>query len=79
MSKKSHLLCVDDDVKIIELLNIYLNGKGFNVTTCSCASDASDLTDFFLYDLIILDIMMPNVSGIDFLRNFRIKDKNGIT
>ena len=76
MSKKSHLLCVDDDVKIIELLDIYLKGKGFNVTTCSCASEASDLTDFFLYDLIILDIMMPNVSGIDFLRDFRIKDKN---
>ena len=32
MSKKSHLLCVDDDLKIIELLNIYLKGKGFNVT-----------------------------------------------
>ena len=76
MSKKSHLLCVDDDVKIIELLDIYLKGKGFNVTTCSCASEASDLTNLFLYDLIILDIMMPNVSGIDFLRNFRIKDKN---
>ena len=76
MSKKSHLLCVDDDVKIIELLDIYLKGKGFNVTTCFCASDASDLTDLFLYDLIILDIMMPNVSGIDFLRDFRIKDKN---
>ena len=76
MSKKSHLLCVDDDVKIIELLDIYLKGKGFNVTTCTCANEASDLTDFFLYDLIILDIMMPNVSGIDFLRDFRIKDKN---
>ena len=76
MSKKSHLLCVDDDVKIIELLDIYLKGKGFNVTTCFCASEASDLTDLFLYDLIILDIMMPNVSGIDFLRDFRIKDKN---
>ena len=76
MSKKSHLLCVDDDVKIIELLDIYLKGKGFNVTTCFCASDASDLTDLFLYDLIILDIMMPNVSGIDFLRDFRMKDKN---
>ena len=76
MSKKSHLLCVDDDVKIIELLDIYLKDKGFNVTTCTCASEASDLTDFFLYDLIILDIMMPDVSGIDFLRDFRIKDKN---
>ena len=76
MSKKSHLLCVDDDVKIIELLNIYLKGKGFEVTTCSSVSEASDLTDFFLYDLIILDIMMPNISGIDFLRDFRIKDKN---
>ena len=76
MSKKSHLLCVDDDVKIIELLHIYLKGKGFEVTTCSSASEASDLTGFFLYDLIILDIMMPNVSGIDFLRDFRIKDKN---
>jgi len=76
MSKKSHLLCVDDDVKIIELLDIYLKGKGFDVTTCYRASEASDLTDFFLYDLIILDIMMPDVSGIDFLRDFRIKDKN---
>ena len=76
MSKKSHLLCVDDDVKIIELLNIYLEAKGFEVTTCPSASEASELTSLFLYDLIILDIMMPNVSGIDFLRDFRIKDKN---
>jgi two-component system phosphate regulon response regulator OmpR len=76
MSKKSHLLCVDDDVKIIELLNIYLEGKGFEVTTCPSASEASELTSLFLYDLIILDIMMPNISGIDFLRDFRIKDKN---
>lgn len=76
MSKKSHLLCVDDDVKIIELLNIYLKGKGFEVTTCLSAGEASELTSFFLYDLIILDIMMPSVSGLDFLRNFRIKDKN---
>ena len=76
MSKKPHLLCVDDDVKIIELLNIYLEAKGFEVTTCPSASEASELTSLFLYDLIILDIMMPNVSGIDFLRDFRIKDKN---
>ena len=76
MSKKSHLLCVDDDVKIIELLNIYLEAKGFEVTTCPSASEASELTSLFLYDLIILDIMMPNISGIDFLRDFRIKDKN---
>ena len=76
MSKKSHLLCVDDDVKIIELLNIYLEAKGFEVTTCPSASEASELTSLFIYDLIILDIMMPNVSGIDFLRDFRIKDKN---
>ena len=67
MSKKSHLLCVDDDVKIIELLDIYLKGKGFNVTTCSCRSEASDLTDFFLYDLIILDIMMPKFQVLIFL------------
>ena len=76
MSKKSHLLCVDDDVKIIELLNIYLEAKGFEVTTCPSASEASELTSLFLYDLIILDIMMPKVSGIDFLRNFRKEDKN---
>ncbi len=76
MSKKSHLLCVDDDVKIIELLKIYLEGKGFDVTTCSTADEASELTSFFLYDLIILDIMMPNVTGIAFLKKFRIKDKN---
>jgi two-component system phosphate regulon response regulator OmpR len=73
MSKKSHLLCVDDDVKIIELLNIYLKGKGFEVTTCPSAGEASELTSLFLYDLIILDIMMPSVSGLDFLRDFQNK------
>lgn len=76
MSNQSHLLCVDDDKEIIELLKIYLKGKGFEVTTASCANEAMELTSFFIFDLIILDIMMPKQSGIEFLKYLRDKDSS---
>ncbi len=71
-----HLLCIDDDNKIRELLKIYLTSKSFKVTTAKDSFEAEKLTSFFLFDLIILDIMMPKRNGIEYLDLLRKFDIN---
>ena len=76
MKNLPHLLCVDDDNKIRELLEIYLTTKNFRVSVARDSFEAEKLTSFFLFDLIILDIMMPQKSGIEFFDTFRKFDIN---
>ena len=76
MKNLPHLLCIDDDNKIRELLEIYLSGNNFRVSVAKDSFEAEKLTNFFLFDLIILDIMMPNKDGIQFLNHFRQLDFN---
>ena len=76
MKTLPHLLCIDDDNKIRELLKKYLTSKGFRVTSSKNAFEAEKFISFFLFDLIILDIMMPKKSGIDFLDELRKFDSN---
>ena len=76
MKNLPHLLCVDDDNKIRELLKIYLVGKNFRVSIAKDSFDAEKLTEFFMFDLIILDIMMPKRNGIEFLDLLRKFDLN---
>ena len=76
MKTLPHLLCIDDDNKIRELLKKYLTSKGFRVTASKNAIEAEKFVSFFLFDLIILDIMMPKKSGVDFLNEFRQFDLN---
>ena len=66
-----HLLCIDDDNNIRELLKIYLSGKNFRVSVAKDSFDAEKLTNFFIFDLIVLDIMMPKMAlGLNSLRKF---------
>ncbi|MEE2694895.1 MAG: response regulator transcription factor [Pseudomonadota bacterium] len=76
MKNLPHLLCVDDDNKIRELLKIYLTGKNFRVTTAKDSFEAEKYASFFVFDLIILDIMMPKRDGIQFLNYLRKEDTN---
>ena len=76
MKNLPHLLCIDDDNKIRELLEIYLSNNNFRVSVAKDAFEAEKLTNFFLFDLVILDIMMPNKDGIQFLNHFRTLDFN---
>tara|TARA_Y100001954_G_C15772987_1_gene585478 strand:+ start:696 stop:1382 length:687 start_codon:yes stop_codon:yes gene_type:complete len=66
-----HILCIDDDDKIRGLLRVFLKKHNFRVSLARNASDANSIIDFFSFDLLILDIMMPKTNGITFLRNFR--------
>jgi two-component system phosphate regulon response regulator OmpR len=60
-----HLLVVDDDVRLCELLRRYLSENGFRVTVAADATQARASLASFAFDLIVLDVMMPGESGLD--------------
>ena len=63
---KAHILIVDDDDRIRELVKQYLNDYDFLVTTANNAEDAKQKVDIIKFDLIVLDIMMPGQDGLEF-------------
>ncbi|HYR84130.1 MAG TPA: sigma-54 dependent transcriptional regulator [Terriglobia bacterium] len=71
MSKRARILIVDDERSIRELLEIVLKKDGFNVTSVRSAEEALTLLKSSDFDLIISDIKMPDMSGIDLLRHLR--------
>mgnify|MGYP001206008556 CR=1 FL=1 len=62
----THILVVDDDYGIRDLVKQYLNENNYLVTTADSAEDASNKIKIVKFDLIVLDIMMPGKSGIEF-------------
>jgi two-component system phosphate regulon response regulator OmpR len=67
----AHLLVVDDDRRIRDLLSRYLQREGYRVTTAKDAGDARAKLDGLTFDLLILDVMMPGESGFDLARFVR--------
>ena len=63
---KAHILVVDDDDRIRDLVKQYLNENNYLVTTALSAEDAKKKVDNIKFDLIVLDIMMPGKSGLEF-------------
>ena len=63
----AHILVVDDDDGIRMLVKKYLNENNFLVTTSESAEDAFQKTKIVKFDLIVLDIMMPGKSGLEFI------------
>ena len=68
---QAHILVVDDDEGIRSLVKKYLNEKKYLVTTADSAENASEKIGIIKFDLIILDIMMPGKSGLDFLKEHK--------
>ena len=64
----AHILVVDDDDGIRSLIKQYLNENNFLVTTSNSAENASKKIKIIRFDLIVLDVMMPGKSGIDFIK-----------
>ena len=64
----AHILVVDDDKGIRTLVKEYLDQNNFITSTAENAEKALEKTDIIKFDLIILDIMMPGKSGLDFLQ-----------
>ena len=66
-----HLLVVDDDARLRELLRRYLSDSGFRVTAAADASEARSNLASFAFDLVVLDVMMPGESGLELTRALR--------
>ena len=64
----AHILVVDDDEGIRSLVKKYLNENNFLVSTADSAESASKKIEIIEFDLIILDIMMPGKSGLEFIK-----------
>ena len=68
---KFHILVVDDDDKIRSLIKQYLSEKGFIVSSAENAEKAKLKINFFTFNLIILDIMMPGQSGFELTKELK--------
>lgn len=71
------ILLVEDDDMLSDEIASYLAAKHHNVETCDNGSDALELINAYSYDLIVIDWGLPNVTGIEILRSFRLK--GGVT
>ena len=79
MTSKPHILLVDDDERLRDLLCKFLVENGFFVSTAREANHARQLMQVFIFDLMILDVMMPEEDGLSlthFIRNSTMRLKN---
>ena len=63
---KPHILVVDDDTRLRDLLKTFLRDQGFAVTPAIHAADARRKLALFRFDLMVLDVMMPGETGVEF-------------
>jgi two-component system phosphate regulon response regulator OmpR len=66
-----HLLVVDDDRRLRELLRRYLSDNGFRVTTAADTAEARSNLASFAFDLVVLDVMMPGENGLGLTHELR--------
>ena len=71
MDNTPHILVIDDDQRLRRLLRKYLTANGFWVTDAASADEAMPLVGMLAFDLIVLDLMMPGMTGIDMVQALR--------
>ena len=78
MVKIPHILVVDDDDRIRNLLKEYLNDNNFMISTAKDANDAKIKLKHFRFDIIVLDVMMPGQDGYSLTKEIRSKNNQPI-
>ncbi len=68
---KTRILAVDDDPAILRLLSTNLRARGYDVITAMDGEESLEMVDGDFIDLIILDIMMPKMDGVEVCRRIR--------
>ena len=71
---KFHILVIDDDQKLRLLLKKFLEKNGFMVSDAQDTSQAKKLMEILIFDLLVIDIMMPGQNGLDFLKEIRLSN-----
>ena len=74
-NNKNHILIVDDDNRIRDLLKDYLSENNYIVSTAENANQAKERLEFLKFDIIILDVMMPGQNGYELTKELKKKIK----
>lgn len=72
-AEKQHILVVDDDTRLRSLLQRFLRENGFYVSVAKGAEEAREALKNYRFNLLIVDIMMPNETGLEFLEKLRLE------
>ena len=73
-NNKFHILIVDDDNRIRDLLKDYLSENNYIVSTAENANQAKERLEFLKFDIIILDVMMPGQNGYELTKELKKKN-----
>jgi DNA-binding response OmpR family regulator len=68
------ILVVDDDILVLEALEELLTSSGYEVSVAAGGQEALDIVDKERFDLLILDVVMPKMTGFDVCREVRKRD-----
>jgi len=75
-TSKGKVLVIDDEADIRESLDALLSLEGYDVELAANGTEGSKKLDSHVYDLVLLDLMMPDRSGMEVLRGFRERDRD---
>ena len=75
--KKGHILVIDDEVDIRESLEVLLSSEGYRVELAGNATEGLKRLESSTFDLVLLDLMMPDLSGMEVLTEVRKRDRQG--
>ena len=73
---KPKILVVEDEQALSEAYELILGQKGYNVYVARDGQEALEITKEFEPDLILLDLRMPRMNGIEFLQNYNLLEKH---
>ena len=73
---KSHILVIDDDKRICELVQRFLRDHGYVVLSAQNASEAKEVMKNFEFDALIVDVMMPGQTGLEFTQDIRSREND---
>lgn len=76
MDKKKAILVVDDELEFLKMIRVRLEANNYEVVTAVNGEEAMEKLKHYKIDAVLLDIMLPDINGLDILKDIRKKDKN---
>lgn len=70
------ILVVDDDTRLLRLLQKFLSENGFRVFSAANTAEADEMMSWYVFDLLVVDVMMPGETGIEFTKRLRGSGQN---
>ena len=78
MMLDKNILLVDDDERLRSLISVYLQEKGYSISTCGDVFEAEELISNLIFDLVILDRMLPGGDGVNLIKKIKSKSNTPI-